>query len=80
VAIVFITLKPRISSSRRKIHATHDDIHLTADDILPLSQWIKKSDAKASDFLSMGYKKDIFGSFAYEFELLHKMKSLLTQG
>ena len=22
--------------------------------------------------LSMGYKKDIFGSFAYEFELLHK--------
>jgi len=30
--------------------------------------------------LSMGYKKDIFGSFAYEFELLQKMKSLLTQG
>jgi len=28
----------------------------------------------------MSYKKDIFGSFAYEFELLHKMKSLLTQG
>ena len=23
-------------------------------------------------FLSMGYKKDIFGSFAYEFELLQK--------
>jgi len=28
----------------------------------------------------MGYKKDILGSFAYEFELLQKMKSLLTQG
>jgi len=28
----------------------------------------------------MGYKKDIFAGFAYEFELLHKMKSLLTQG
>ena len=22
-------------------------------------------------FMSMGYKKDIFGSFAYEFELSH---------
>ena len=29
--------------------------------------------------LSMGYKKDIFAVFAYEFELLQKMKSLLTQ-
>jgi len=28
----------------------------------------------------MGYKKDIFGIFAYEFELSQKMKSLLTQG
>ena len=25
-------------------------------------------------------EKDIFDSFAYDFELLHKMKSLLTQG
>ena len=31
-------------------------------------------------FLAMGYKKDIFGIIAYEFELLHKMKSLLMQG
>jgi len=31
-------------------------------------------------FLSMGYEKDIFAVFAYEFELLQKMKSLLTQG
>jgi len=28
----------------------------------------------------MAYKKDIFAVFAYEFELLQKMKSLLTQG
>jgi len=28
----------------------------------------------------MGYEKDIFAVFAYEFELLQKMKSLLTQG
>ncbi len=26
--------------------------------------------------MSMGYKKDILGSFAYEFELLQKMKSV----
>ena len=28
----------------------------------------------------MGYKKDIFDRLAYEFELLQKMKSLLSQG
>ena len=32
------------------------------------------------DFCVYGYKKDIFSVFAYEFELLQKMKSLLTQG
>ena len=31
-------------------------------------------------FMSMGYKKDIFYLFAYEFALLQKMKSVLTQG
>ncbi len=30
--------------------------------------------------LGRGYKKDILGSFAYEFGLLQKMKSLLMQG
>jgi len=36
-----------------------------------LSQWIKKSTCfHKSIFLSMGYEKDIFGSFAYDFELL----------
>ena len=28
-------------------------------------------------FLSMGYKKDIFGSFAYDFELLHNRSFLV---
>jgi len=41
---------------------------------------IKKTDTLVSIFLSMGYKKDIFAVFTYEFELLQKMKSLLTQG
>ena len=31
-------------------------------------------------FVSISYEKDIFAVFAYEFELLQKMKSLLTQG
>ena len=30
--------------------------------------------SKVTSFLSMGYKKDILGSFAYEFELLHKSR------
>ena len=41
----------------------------------------KKSHPKKGDsFFGAGDKKDILGSFAYEFELLQKMKSLLTQG
>ena len=36
-------------------------------------QAIKKQRTKTfSVFLSMSYKKDIFGSFAYDFELLRK--------
>jgi len=31
---------------------------------------MKKSKSFDLDFLSKGYKKDIFSSFAYEFELL----------
>ena len=30
--------------------------------------------------MCMGYKIDIFCTFAYEFELSQKMKSLLSQG
>ena len=40
----------------------------------------KSTDKVDAFFLSMGYKKDIFAVFAYDFELSHKMKSLLTQG
>ena len=32
---------------------------------------------QVSAFLSMGYKKDIFGIFAYEFELLHNRSFLV---
>ncbi len=40
----------------------------------------KKGHRMVSFLLSMGYKKDIFGRFVYDFEFLQKMKSLLTQG
>ncbi len=40
---------------------------------------MNKATAKAvALFLSMGYKKDIFGSFAYEFELLRFLVKSLT--
>ena len=37
--------------------------------MLCLTAQMKKSNSYELDFLSMGYKIDIFGSFAYEFEL-----------
>jgi len=44
-------------------------------------QWINKKrtfvlEDKSAFLLSMGYEKDIFAVFAYEFELLRKMKSV----
>jgi len=42
---------------------------LARDDIPLLSQWIKKRQVETCRFLSMGYKKDIFGIIEYEFEL-----------
>ena len=37
----------------------------------------KPTSRNLSVFLSMGYEKDIFGRFAYEFELLHNRSFLV---
>ncbi len=42
-----------------------------ANDVVPTAQ-MKKSKPIGLDFLAKGYKKDIFGSFAYEFKLSRK--------
>ena len=44
------------------------------EDDLPLARvdLVKNRRPKSTVFLSMGYKKDIFAVFAYEFELLQK--------
>ena len=51
-----------------------DEIHDKRDDMPSLSQWIKKRQVSVETcrFLPMGYEKDIFESFAYEFELSHE--------
>jgi len=38
---------------------------------VPAAQ-MKKSKSKHLDFLSMGYKKDVFAVFAYEFKLFYQ--------
>ena len=41
-----------------------------------LQKYLREADASLK-YLSMGYKKDIFGSFVYDFELLHNRSFLV---
>jgi len=68
-----------------KANITHE-VYITTKGSITFPKGTHRSTKKKTErfcvpfFLSTGYKKDILGSFVYEFELLQKMKSLLTQG